>query len=144
MRIRRQPKAASGPVPAAQVREVVHAAPVGGYSFTPCCDRTMLELPPYDRIGRHPDEVTCGRLSEIDELLLAGEPLPGRRQNTEQLVYEMAMSVRSMRGPRISLQQALECVQAAVRELAPGRHSDEHWSAELLIRITARADELAR
>jgi len=52
MRIRRQPRAASEPVPAAHVQEVVHAAPVGGYSFTPCCDRTMLELPPYDRIVR--------------------------------------------------------------------------------------------
>ena len=128
---------------AGRVVEVVHAAPVGGFSFTPCCDRTLQELPVYDRVSRHPDQVTCGRLSETDELLLSGEPLPGRRQNTEQLLYQMAMSVRTMRGPRISLQHALRCVQAAAAELAPGRHSDEHWSASLLVQITARADELA-
>lgn len=143
MRIRRRVKRHTGHVPAVAAAEVVHAAPVGGYSFTPCCDRTMMELPPYDRIGRYPEEVTCGRLSELDELLLAGEPLPGRRQNTEQLIYEMALSVRSIRGSRISLHRSLECVQAAVRELAPGRHSDEHWTANLLVEITVRAVDLA-
>jgi hypothetical protein len=130
-------------VAANRVAEVVHAAPVGGFSFTPCCDRTLTELPPYDRISRRPSEVTCGRLSETDELLLSGAPLRSRQQNTEQLIYQMAMTLRSMRGPRLSLDQALGCVQAAVRELAPARHSDEHWSASLLIQLTARADELA-
>jgi hypothetical protein len=123
--------------------EFVHAAPQGGYSFTPCCDRTPQELPAYDRIGRWPDEVTCGRLSEADELLLSGAPVPTRRQNTEQLLFEMAVSVRSLRGPRLDLQQALQYVQAAVRELAPARHADEHWPASLLVQITARAVELA-
>jgi len=143
MRIRRHSKPDLGRMPAGRLAEVVHAAPVGGFSFTPCCDRTLQELPAYDRISRHPEQVTCGRLSEVDELLLSGAPIPGRRQNTEQLLYQMAMSVRTMRGPRISLQQALQCVQAAAAELAPGRHSDEHWSAGLLVQITARADELA-
>ncbi len=143
MRIRRRAKGDAGQASSVGTTEVVHAAPVGGYSFTPCCDRTLMELPPYDRIGQHPEEVTCGRLSEIDQLLLAGEPLPGRRQNTEQLMYEMAISVRSIRGSRISLQRSLECVQAAVRELAPGRHSDEHWTASLLVEITSRAVDLA-
>lgn len=143
MRIRRWIKGDTVQVSSVRATEVVHAAPVGGYSFTPCCDRTLMELPSYDRIGQYPEEVTCGRLSELDELLLAGEPLPGRRQNTEQLIYEMAVSVRSIRGSRISLQRSLECVQAAVRELAPGRHSDEHWTASLLVEITTRAVELA-
>ena len=143
MRIRRHTRPDPGRAPSSRAAEVVHAAPVGGFSFTPCCDRTLHELPAYDRISRHPDEVTCGRLSETDELLLSGAPLPGRRQNTEQLLYQMAMSVRTMRGPRISLQQALRYVQEAAAELAPGRHSDEHWSASLLVQITARADELA-
>jgi hypothetical protein len=123
--------------------EMVHAAPEGGFSFTPCCDRTPQELPPYDRIGRWSDEVTCGRLSEADELLLSGAPVTTRRQNTEQLLFELAVSVRSLRGPRLDLHQALQYVQAAVRELAPARHADEHWPASLLVQITARAVELA-
>jgi hypothetical protein len=123
--------------------EVVHAAPQGGFSFTPCCDRTRQELPAYDRIGRWPDEVTCGRLSETDELLLSGAPVAARRQNTEQLLFDMAVSVRTLRGPRLDLQQALRYVQAAVRELAPARHAEEHWPASLLVQITARAVELA-
>jgi hypothetical protein len=136
-------RATAGRDTAGWVAEVVHAAPVGGFSFTPCCDRTLQELPPYDRVSRHPDQVSCGRLSEVDELLLSGAPLPGLRQNTEQLLYDMAISVRSLRGPRITLQKALQCVQAAAAELAPARHPDEHWPASLLIQITARADELA-
>jgi hypothetical protein len=130
-------------MPFRQATEVVHAAPVGGVSFTSCCDRTLLELPRYDRISRVPEQVTCGRLSEVDELLLSGAPLPSRRQNTEQLLYDMAISVRSLRGPRVSLEYALECVQAAAAELVPARHLDEHWPASLLIQITARANELA-
>jgi hypothetical protein len=146
MRIRRQGRADLGRTSIGSVgpvTEVVHAAPVGGFSFTPCCDRTMQELPRYERVSRDPAQVTCGRLNELDELLLAGAPLPSRRQNTEQLLYQMAMSVRSLRGPRVSLQQALHCVQAAAAELAPARHPDEHWPASLLVQITARADELA-
>jgi len=143
MRIRRHSTPDPAPKWYGDLSEVVHAAPVGDFSFTPCCDRTMQELPRYDRISRVSEQVTCGRLSEMDQVLLSGTPLPGRRQNTEQLLYEMALSVRSLRGPRISLQQALQCVQAAAAELAPGRHSDEHWSASLLIQITARAYELA-
>lgn len=127
---------------AGRFAELVHAAPVGGFSFTPCCDRTLQELPVYDRISQRSDEVTCGRLSDTDERLLAGTPMASRRQNTEQLVFDMAMSLRVMRGPRLGLQRALQCVQSAVQELAPARHSDEHWSAGLLVQIIARADEL--
>ena len=143
MRIRRRSTPDPAPKWYGEIAEVVHAAPVGGFSFTPCCDRTMQELPRYDRVSRVPEQVTCGRLSEADEQLLSGAPLAGRRQNTEQLLYEMALSVRSLRGPRISLQQALQCVQTAAAELAPARHPDEHWPASLLIQITARAHELA-
>jgi hypothetical protein len=143
LRMRRRSRTDLGSAPVGRAVEVVHAAPVGGFSFTSCCDRTVQELPRYDRISRFPDQVTCGRLSEIDELLLSGAPMPGRRQNTEQLLYEMALSVRSMRGPRFSLEQALQCVQSAAAELAPARHPDEHWPASLLVRITERAGQLA-
>lgn len=145
MHIRRRstPDFPPPPIRMAAGTEIVHAAPQGGFSFTPCCDRTRQELPTYDRIGRWPDEVSCGRLSETDELLLSGAPVATRRQNTEQLLFEMAVSVRTLRGPRLDLQQALQYVQAAVRELAPARHADEHWPASLLVQITARAVELA-
>jgi hypothetical protein len=146
MRIRRRATPDYPPPPVellAGAAEVLHAAPVGGFSFTPCCDRTPQELPPYDRITRRPEEVTCGRLSETDELLLSGAPVATRRQNTEQLLFDMAVSVRTLRGPRLDLQQALQYVQAAVRELAPARHAEEHWPASLLVQITTRAVELA-
>ncbi len=143
LRMRRRSRTDPGSTPISRAVEVVHAAPVGGFSFTSCCDRTLQELPRYDRISRFPDQVTCGRLSEVDELLLSGAPLPGRRQNTEQLLYEMALSVRSMRGARITLERALQCVQSAAAELAPARHPDEHWPASLLVRITDRAGQLA-
>ncbi|HEX2902726.1 MAG TPA: hypothetical protein VHO01_04650 [Jatrophihabitans sp.] len=126
------------------MRETVHAAPVGGYSFTPCCDRTMQELPRYDRISRLQHEVTCNKLSDEELWLLAGGSAGGSGQNTEQLMYEMAVSVRSLYGPGLSLQEAFQHVQTAVWELAPSRRPDECWPAALLVQITSRAGELAR
>lgn len=123
--------------------EVVHAAPIGGLSFTGCCDRTMLELPPYERISRNPDEVSCGRLSRNDERILASQPFVAEHQNSEQLLFQMAMGVRVLYGPTISLRRAYQHVQIAVGELAGGREPAEFWSAELLVQITVRAAELA-
>jgi len=131
------------PVPPVRVvKEVVHAAPAGGLSFTSCCDRTLQELPPYHRVSRYPDEVTCGRLTERDRLLLSGGLPDGRLPETERMLYEMAVSLRALRGPELSLPRALQYVQQAVRELAP-IESGAPWPAALLVRITARADELA-
>jgi len=125
-------------------REIVHAAPVGGLSFTPCCDRTMQELPRYDRISRQPQEVTCNKLSDEDLRLLAGgSPASASVQNSDQLMYEMAVSVRSLYAPSLSLQQAYHHVETAVYELAPARQQQERWSAALLVQITTRAAELA-
>lgn len=123
--------------------EVVHAAPVGGFSFTPCCDRTVLELPPYDRISTDAAAVTCGRLSAEDERLLQGGPPVVRTQHSERLLYEMALSVRSLYGPQVSLEEAYDCVRTAVRELVPVREPEQVWPASLLVRITTRAAELA-
>lgn len=126
------------------MRETVHAAPIGGFSFTPCCDRTLQELPRYDRISRHQHEVTCGKLSDEELRLLAGGTPATVRQNTEQLMYEMAVSVRSLYAPALSLEQAYQHVQTAVWELTPSRRPEEHWPASLLVQITSRAGELAR
>jgi hypothetical protein len=63
--------------------EVVHTPPQNGLSFCPCCDRTMNDLPPFDRVSFDPTVVTCGRLTSHDELMLRGRaalaPAPGRR-----------------------------------------------------------------
>ncbi|MEO6704097.1 MAG: hypothetical protein ABI140_14355 [Jatrophihabitantaceae bacterium] len=123
--------------------EVVHAAPRSGLSFTDCCDRTMVELPPYDRISTKPDQVTCGRLSVIDERVLSGQPFVAEHQNSEQLLFDMAVSVRGLCGPTVSLTAALDSVRTAVFELVGPRDPREFWPAALLVRITARATELA-
>ncbi|HTZ43125.1 MAG TPA: hypothetical protein VMB79_04630 [Jatrophihabitans sp.] len=139
MRTRPRPERLETLVAVPRGHETVHAAPVGGFSFTSCCDRTVPELPAYDRLSRHPDEVTCGRLSRADELLLAGVG----SHHIERLIYDMAVSLRSLRGPDLPLGRALACVQAAIEELVPVRDPGDRWPAALLVRITQRADELA-
>ncbi|MDQ2838938.1 MAG: hypothetical protein M3Y42_13520 [Actinomycetota bacterium] len=123
--------------------DVVHAAPQAGLTFTGCCDRTLQELPPYERISYQPDQVTCGRLSHTDELVLSGRPFVAEHQNSEQLLFDMAVSVRNLCGPAVSLQSAYDQVRSAVFELVPVRDPAEFWSASLMVRITARATELA-
>jgi hypothetical protein len=123
--------------------EVVHAAPVDGLTFTGCCDRTVLELPRHDRISCDPNQVSCGRLSDIDERVLTGRPFVAKHQNSEQLLFELAVSVRDLCNGKISLPRAYQHVQSAVAELAIPRHPDEFWPAELLVRIAARAGQLA-
>ncbi len=128
------------------VAEVVHAAPVGGLSFTPCYDRTLLELPPHQRVSHRADEVTCNRLTAEDELLLtgAGAAAGAEAPGGDQLLYQIAVSVRSLHGPGISLSRAFQCVRTAAAELAPPSAPNDRWPAELLVDITTRAGELAR
>lgn len=123
--------------------DVVHAAPRAGLTFTGCCDRTLQELSPFHRISYQSDQVTCGRLSRTDELVLTGRPFVAEHQNSEQLLFDMAVSVRNLCGPAVSLQSAYDQVRSAVLELVPTRDPDEFWSASLMVRITARAAELA-
>lgn len=123
--------------------QVVHAAPLSGLSFTPCCDQTLQELSPRQRISNDPEQVTCNRLSLTDELVLSGRPFVTELQNSEQLIFGMAVSVRTLCGPAVSLQRAYEHVRAAVAELVPSRDPREFWSAALMVRITSRAGELA-
>ncbi|HEX4727351.1 MAG TPA: hypothetical protein VH298_06110 [Jatrophihabitans sp.] len=123
--------------------EVVHAAPVDGLSFTGCCDRTVLELPRYERISHDPSQVSCGRLTETDERVLTGQPFVAEHQNSEQLLFELAVSVRGLCNSKISLPRAYQHVRTAVGELAPARRPEEFWSAELMVRIATRASQLA-
>lgn len=123
--------------------QVIHAAPQAGLSFTPCCDRTLLELSPSQGITTNPDKVTCNRLSLTDELVLTGRPFVTEQQNSEQLIFTMAVSVRTLCGPAVSLLGAYDYVRAAVAELVPVRDPKEFWPAALLVQITARATELA-
>ncbi len=124
--------------------EVVHAAPRLGLTFSECCDRTAAEFRPSDRIGHDPSEVTCGRFTETDELLLSHPLITSDGWNIEQLLFEMAVSVRTMCGTSVSLQQAYSKVRAAVAELTPSYDPAEPWPAALMVRIVARAAELAR
>jgi hypothetical protein len=123
--------------------EVVHAAPVDGLSFAGCCDRTVLELPRYERISHDPSQVSCGRLTDADERVLTGQPFVAEHQNSEQLLFQLAVSVRGLCNSRISLPRAYQHVRTAVGELAPARRPDEFWSAELMVRIATRASQLA-
>jgi hypothetical protein len=123
--------------------EVVHAAPRGGLSFAGCCDRTPIELSPFDRISRDPAQVTCGRLSATDERVLSGQPFVSEHQNSEQLLFDMAVSVRGLCGPAVSLNAAYDSVRVAVSELVGPRDPREFWPASLMVRIAARATELA-
>ena len=123
--------------------EVVHAAAEPGRSFLPCCDRRLTELPPTDRVSRAEREITCGRLSASDELLLTGEPFVTEHQNSEQLLFQMAVTVCTLGPESLDLARALRHVQAALTELVPVRDPREFWPAGLLVRITGRALELA-
>jgi hypothetical protein len=135
---------AARPMPAAsRVAEVVHAAPVDGLSFTGCCDRTLPELPKYERVSHDSNQVNCGRLSDLDEQLLTGRPFVAEHQNSEQLLFELAVSVRDLCNRKISLPRAYQHVRTAVEELAAPRHPNEFWPAELLVRIAGRASQLA-
>ena len=57
---------------------------------------------PTTRVSRHHDEVTCGRLSRADELLLTGAGDDAGGQAAEQLIYELAVSLRSLHGPGLT------------------------------------------
>jgi hypothetical protein len=143
--------------------EVVHAAPERGRTFSPCCDRTWFELPVHERVTHDPRQVTCGRLTAADELLLTGHSsaaiaprahathrprsadwsLSSERHHAERLLFELALSVRSLCGSSLSLQTAFEKVQAASLQVAPPDVTAVNWSAATMVKVTARAMELA-
>ena len=94
--------------------DVVHAEPPTGSRVTGCCGRTLAELAPSDWLSREPERVTCGRLTEADELLLLG----GRGAGNERVLFDLAVGVRHLCGPAVSLQHAYDKVRSIVGELA--------------------------
>lgn len=122
-----------------RAKEELHAKPLYGQSFSPCCGRTLAELPPYDRITLDPDLVSCGRLSAMDLLLLSGQSVSAGSGN-DQAIYAMAATVTTLCGGSVSLLTAHNMVNTAISELG---QPVECWSAELMVRVTARAQQLA-
>jgi hypothetical protein len=125
-----------------QLTEVLHAQPEAGLSFSPCCGRTLTELPRYDRVTLNPELVTCGRLSPEEALLLSGQPIVADPDH-EKVVYSMAVNVCSLSQGLVPLPAALNNVNAAIRELLPSDRTLEAWTAELMVAVTSRAQHLA-
>ncbi|MCW2524179.1 MAG: hypothetical protein JWO63_2514 [Frankiales bacterium] len=123
--------------------ESLHARPEPGKNFSPCCGRTLAQLPQYDRITFDPEQVTCGRLSATDALLLSGQPVV-TDPNNEQLIYTMAVTVCGLSPDSTSLQQALDSVHAAMRQVLPREQAVTRWSAALMVQVTTRAQDLIR
>lgn len=122
-----------------RAKEELHAKPLYGQSFSPCCGRTLAELPPYDRITFDPELVTCGRLSAMDLMLLSGQSIPAGSDN-DQTIYAMAATVTTLCGGSVSLLTAHHMVTTAISELG---QTVECWTAELMVRVTTRAQQLA-
>jgi hypothetical protein len=136
----------AGPVSGDAVSEIekecLHAPPEPGETVSPCCGRSLDQLPRYDRIVREPDLVTCGHLTPAEEAHLSGQPVILDPAN-EQLIFTMTATVASLCGSAMTLQTAYECVTIAIREILSDRGPLRAWSAPLMIQVTDRARELA-
>lgn len=123
------------------VAETLHASPELGSSISPCCGRSLAQLPQYDRITLDAEQVTCGRLSAADALLLSGQPVVTDPAN-EQLLFTMALAVATLHDGSVSLSEALDGVNVAIREILPRDRAIAAWSAALMAQVTSRASEL--
>jgi hypothetical protein len=123
-------------------KEYLHAAPEADQHVSPCCGRTLEQLPRYDRITLDPEQVTCGRLSTKDMMLLSGQPIIQDADN-ERIIYSMAATVSALAPGQITLQHAFESVNTAIHEILPREAAIDRWSAALMVRVTTRAQELA-
>jgi hypothetical protein len=121
--------------------ECLHARPEPGSEISPCCGRTLAQLPQYERITLDPQLVTCGRLSNAEVLLLSGQPVVTDPAN-EQVVFSMALAVCSLSSGAVPLGSALDSVNLAIRELLPPGKTLTLWSAPLMAQVTTRAQEL--
>jgi hypothetical protein len=105
--------------------KVVHAEPPAGSRTSSCCGRTLAEMDPSDWLSRDHGQVTCGRLTEADELLLLG----GSATGNERVLFDLAIGIRHLCGPAVSLQSAYDKVSSIVGELAAGRPEKRYWFA---------------
>ncbi len=121
--------------------ETLHAQPHPGKWVSPCCGRSLDQLPQYDRITLDPEAVTCGRLSDTDMAILSGQPAI-TDPDSDRVVFSMASTVCRLSEAPVSLREAYSGVQTAIREILPANRVLEHWSADLMVRVTERAQQL--
>src|ERR1700753_2179594 len=101
-----------------QMTETLHARPEPGQDVSPCCGRTLAELPRYDRIAPKPDMVTCGRLSDDEVSLLSGQPVISDPYD-RQVVCMMTSTVCRLLGDSVTSAQARERIDEAIRQVVP-------------------------
>lgn len=123
--------------------EELHAPPEPGESASPCCGRTLKQLPRYDRITLDAALVTCGRLTPADVAMLSGQPVV-RDPAHEHTVYTMAATVAALSHGTVTLATAYAKIHVAMRQMLPHDRPLDVWTAELMIEVTARAQELSR
>jgi hypothetical protein len=122
--------------------ETLHAQPEPGSADSPCCGRTLSQLPPYDRIVRDPTLVTCAKLSDLEVTLLSGQPVV-TDPNHELAAFTMASAVAVLSGGRVPLTRALDSVFEAMLDVLPTGRPLEAWSAALMAQVTTKASVLA-
>jgi hypothetical protein len=123
-------------------QECLHAPPEPGRTISPCCGRGLDQLPPYDRITLDPDQVTCGRLTPMQELMLSGQPVITDPHH-EQVAFAMATTVAALSNGTVALPDALARVNDAIRELVPPDQPLRAWTSPMMVSVTARAQQLA-
>ena len=124
-------------------KEILHARPEAHSTVSPCCGRTLAQLPQYDRITFDESQVTCGRLSTAEALLLSGQPVVTDPAN-EHVLFSMALAVVTLRRGEVSLPDALHGVHVAMREILPTDRATQAWSAALMAEVTCRAEQLVK
>jgi hypothetical protein len=124
-----------------KLTETLHAAHETGENISPCCGRTLDELPRYDRIAPKPEQVTCGRLTVEEITLLSGQPViidPYDRQ----VLFMMASTVCRLVGDGVSTAEVNARIDEAIRQVIPHDRPLLSWTPELMVRVTTRAEEL--
>lgn len=116
--------------------ECLHAQPEPGEAASPCCGRTLDQLPRYDRIVLDPAKVTCGRLTPEQEFLLSGQPAVTDPDH-EQIVFAMASTVANLSGA--SLRASYDQVNMAIRAVLPHDRVVDRWTAELMVAVSSHA-----
>ncbi|WP_375500508.1 hypothetical protein [uncultured Jatrophihabitans sp.] len=122
--------------------ETLHAEPEPGTAASPCCGRTLSQLPRYDRIILDPAQVTCGKLSAHEMTLLSGQPVV-TDPNHQSTLFTLASTVAMLSGGRVPIVRALDSVSEALRDVLPAGRPLESWSAELMAQVTTKALVLA-
>jgi len=126
-----------------QMTETLHAPPEPGDIVSPCCGRTLNQLPRYDRITLKPDQVTCNRLTVADVMILSGQPVV-LDANDQQMVVMMAATVTHLTGGMVDHDTALDRVHVAIRQILPTDQPVPVWTSELMIRVVNWAVDLSQ